>query len=77
MSHVLEKSADPTPTMMIDSGCFVALIMASIVWGMSLISPSVMISRIVYFCASWLSMIAHSDIECMSEGRCDMIAVIV
>ena len=43
-----EKSAPPTPTMMIDMGSREALTMARMVSGMSEMTPSVSIKRIKY-----------------------------
>ena len=48
------KLALPTPTTMMDNGCWAASTRASLVASMSLISPSVMINSIVYFCLAWL-----------------------
>ena len=45
-----EKSALPTPTMMIDSGSLDALMIARIVSDMSEIAPSVSISKMKYCC---------------------------
>lgn len=42
------KSADPTPTMIIDNGNPEADTIASLVWGISVIMPSVIINKIKY-----------------------------
>ena len=58
---LLEKSADPTPTMIMEIGWWDARMMASIVWFKSLISPSVMMSSTRYFCCCWLSEPSNSS----------------
>ena len=48
-ASIFEKSALPTPTIIIETGNFDRLTIASFVYGMSVIAPSVRISSIWYF----------------------------
>ena len=56
-----EKSAPPTPTMMMDMGSREALTMALMVSGMSEMTPSVSINRMKYCCRIYVHSIMHTN----------------